>query len=773
MRSATLKFLLIYLTTAPLLFPQNKTISISGFIYDSRSNETLIGTNILVYKDSFDITNPPLLGAASNNFGFYQIPKLGPGKYYLIFRHLGYKSSVKETSVDDFGKNITLTVYMIPENISLEEIIIEGKILAKEKVSTIEISPNLLSRLPSFSGEVDLFRTLQLLPGVNKSSELSNGIYIRGGSPDQTLTLVDGSVIYNPSHLGNIASTFNSNAISDIRLMKGAFPSEYGGRLSSVLDVKLKSGSKEKDIRTFGLGTINSFFSLEGPLKSSSTYILSGRWMYYDFWQKRIDNSSNTPRYNFYDLNGKINFITSETSAFTISTMYSKDRMYNAEDDQINYEIDWENFITSVNWLQVNNNSLFLNSNLSFIKYNFSSKINIGTNSASTTSYYTNPKLTDIIFKQAAEVKWQQDQKLKTGVEISFHNYDLLFNEYYDATLEKDPYAGKDINSIEAALYIQNESSFGDKFTTNIGSRIYYFGDRRYFNVEPRLSLSYMLFNDFYIKSSAAIVNQFLHLITRDDITLPTDLWYPATKNIKPGKSTQYVFGVDYYFNEDEYQVSLESYYRDMKNLYGYMNSIIINPLEDNLEEQFISGVGEAYGLELFCQKRKGNLTGWIGYTLSWTKRKFNEFNNGRVFYPKYDRRHDLSIVLSYDIIDNLSVSSTFTYATGLRYTLPPGQFIFNPIGISGDDDLLLNYNAFNESKFPEYHKLDLSAGYKISLKELTLNFFLTLYNVYNRNNAYAQYVVFDEDEQGELKSYLKKISLFPFIPSLSVSVTF
>lgn len=773
MRSVTIIFILLCFSSARIIYSQTKPVSISGFIYDKISNECLIGTNILVYKDTIDLNNPPLSGAASNNFGFYQIPKLERGKYYLIFRHIGYQVLMKETIVGSLDRNITLTIHMNPENINLQEIVVEGKGITKENLSTIDISPELLSKLPSFSGEVDLFRSLQYLPGINKSTELSNGLYIRGGSPDQTLTLVDGSVMYNPSHLGNIASTFNSNAISDIRLMKGAFPSEYGGRLSSVLDVKLKSGSKEKEIRTFGLGSINSFFSLEGPLKSTSTFMISGRWMYYDFWQKRIYDKSNVPRYNFYDLNGKMNFILSETSAFSVSAIYSKDNMYNAEGDEINYEINWDNFIASANWIQVNNSSLFLNSNLSFIKYNFSSKINTGVSSAGSTSYYTNPKITDIIFKQGAEVKWQQDQKFKTGFEIAIHNYDLLFNEYYDLTLENDPYAGKDINSIEAALYFQNESNFSENFTSNIGARLYYFGDRKYFNIEPRISLSYMLFDDFYLKSSAAVVNQFLHLITRDDITLPTDLWYPATADIKPGKSTQYVFGIDHYFLDDEYQLSLEGYYRDMKNLYGYKNSISINPLEDSIEKQFISGEGEAYGLELFWQKRKGNLTGWIGYTLSWTKRKFNEFNNGKVFYPKYDRRHDLSLVVSYNISDDFSISGTFTYATGLRYTLPPGQFIFNPIGIPGDDDLLLNSNAFNESKFPDYHKLDLNANYKIVLPDFTLNVFLTLYNVYDRKNAYAQYVIFDEDETGQERSYLKRISLFPFIPSLGISITF
>ncbi|HEX7357330.1 MAG TPA: carboxypeptidase-like regulatory domain-containing protein [Ignavibacteriaceae bacterium] len=764
---------LIFLGFSGISFSQEKEFTITGFIYDSVTGENLIGTNILVYKDSIDLNSNPAFGSAANNYGYYVLPRLKKARYFLIYRHIGYKTAIKEIDASNPETNTNLNVQLEPEDIRLGEIIVEGKKTDRSTVSTIDVNSEFLSKLPSFSGEVDLFRLIQLLPGINKSSELSNGLYVRGGSPDQTLTLVDGSIVYNPSHIGNIASTFNSNAIRDVKLIKGAFPAEYGGRLSSVLDVKLRSGTKEKETGTIGLGFINSFFSLEGPLKSSSTFMVAGRWMYYDAWQKTFNKGSSVPQYRFFDINGKVNYILSETSAFSISGMYSSDKMYNPAADDILYDIEWKNINLSLNWIQINTGSVFLNSTLNYINYNFSSKIGIGGNSVSSSSYYSNPDLKDITIKQTAEIKWDINQIFKTGFEISFHNYDLLYNEYYDAGFDTDPYAGQNINSIENAFYFQNESEFFSGLKTNIGGRIFYFGENKYLNFEPRFSLSYQILDNIYLKGAAALANQYLHLISKNDITLPTDLWYPSTKKIKPSKSVQYVFGMDSYFEDEIYQASIEGYYRDMKNLYEYKNSPKINALDNSIEDQFTAGTGEAYGVELFVQKRKGNFKGWIGYTLSWTKRKFSELNAGKIFYPKYDRRNDLSVAASYDVMDNLSLSLTFTYATGLRYTLPPGQYIFNPIGVSGNDEILLDYGEINASKFPPYHRLDLGANYNIKLNKADINIFVNLYNLYNRKNAFAQYVVYNEDNEGNKIAQLKRISLFPFIPAAGVSITF
>jgi len=341
------------LLTAGNHLAQETKYNISGFITDAVSGEALVGANILLYKDSLNFTLPPAAGTATNKFGYYVIPSLSSGNYYIISRYIGYRTNISELNIKGDQITFTLSVELFPEEIELKEVIVEGERRELINTSTVDVSPELLSKLPTLSGEVDLFKSLELLPGVNKSSEISSGLYVRGGSPDQTLTLVDGVIVYNPAHLGNIASTFNTDAISDIRLIKGAYPAEYGGRLSSVLDIKLRSGTKEKEKGTVGLGIINSFAAFEGPLTEKSTYMISGRVMYYDVLQRNFNTSSSIPRYNFFDLNAKLNYLLSESNILSISALYSNDRAYSPPTvSDTDYDIEWRNLNLSLNWLQ-------------------------------------------------------------------------------------------------------------------------------------------------------------------------------------------------------------------------------------------------------------------------------------------------------------------------------------------------------------------------------------------------------------------------------------
>lgn len=751
----------------------SQQLSISGFISDSKTGEMLFGANILVYSDTNLNTTNSIYGTAANNYGYYNIPKLERKEYVLVTRYVGYKTSINKVDLTSATGSTKLNIELTSQNIEIEEILVEGKKIDKSTLSTIDVSPELISSLPSLSGEVDLFRVLEFLPGINKATEVSSGIYVRGSSPDQTLTLVDDVVVYNPSHIGNIASTFNTSAIRDIKLIKGAFPAQYGGRLSSVLDIKLRSGTREKEMGKVGLGLISSFAFLEGPLKENSTYMISGRWLYYDKIQKMSNQSASIPRYNFYDFNAKVNYNLSEESILNISGNFNKDKLYNPESSDVGYDVQWQNTSLSLNWLQISKNSLFLNSSISLVNYEFNSKISPRDTSINTTSYFSNPNLTDIVLKQSAEVNYAMNQKVRLGFELAYHNYDLLYNEYYDPAFEKDPYAGKDINSIESSLFVQNEAEHIDDLKSNIGARVVYFGDRKSFRFEPRASLSYELFDDIFIKTAGSLAHQFLHLIVKNEITLPTDFWYPSTKNIKPGKSVQIVFGIDSYFKENSYQFSAETYYKSLDDLYELKNAAILNPLDNSIEDQFVNGKGEAYGVELFFNKRKGSFTGWVGYTLSWTKRQFDELNNGKVFFPKYDRRHELSLVLTYNYDDNLNFGITWMYATGQRYSLPPGQYIFDPVGIPGEPQSLLHFEEMNTYKYPDYHKLDFTANYSFKLFNADLQTYLSFYNVYNRQNIFAQFVVFKKDEDGNAIGKLKRITLFPLIPSFGIVVKF
>ncbi|MEJ2617508.1 MAG: TonB-dependent receptor plug domain-containing protein, partial [Ignavibacteriaceae bacterium] len=618
---------------------------------------------------------------ATNSYGYYNFPKLPEGNYFLIFRQVGYKTTIREVKLTYNSEKLVYSIGLQPESIKLKEVVITGqKQENATNVSTIDVSPDILSKLPSLTGEVDLFKLLQTLPGVGMASEISKGIYVRGGSPDQNLTLVDGVIVYNPSHLGNIASTFNSNAISNIKLIKGAYPAEYGGRLSSVLDIHLRSGTKEENKATLGLGLINSFATLEGPIGEKSTYMISGRTMYYNMLVNNFNKNSSIPRYSFSDLSSKITYSLSDISTLSISGLYSRDKITSPAGTEYNYDIEWSNEFLSFNWLHINKNSILLNSILSYIDYDFKSVIGLSPEQLTNSTYFASSRLRDIQLKEHIESKWNENNTLKSGLELTYHIYNLLYSNVYDSLLEDNPFAGNNLNSFESAVYLENESKITPLFTANIGARLYYFNLQKYFYAEPHISFKYALTENNFLKAAFATSHQYLHLIDRNDISLPTDLWYPSTKQILPAKSNEYVFGIDNYFSNQAYLLSLEGYYRDMKNLYEFKNNAVLNPFDNSIENQFVKGDGEAYGIELFFNKRKGNFNGWIGFTLSWTKRQFDALNAGKVFYPKYDRRHDISVVISYKFSDSFSAGLTWMYATGERYNLPIGQYIFQQV---------------------------------------------------------------------------------------------
>ena len=763
---------LLFLLEASIIFPQQyKEIKISGLITDASTGEALIGTNILLYKDTLNLQTPPFRGAVTNQFGFYIIPGVPPSDYFLIARYIGYKTVVRELKISDEQSSFRLNLEMEPEDIKLEEVVVKGEKKKTPDVSTVDISPDLLKKLPSLSGEVDLFRALQMLPGVTTESEISNGLYVRGGSPDQTLTIVDGIIIYNPAHLGNFASTFNSDALKEVKLIKGAFPAEYGGRLSSVLDVKLRSGTKESNKGIISLGAVNSHVTLEGPIDENTTYMFSGRKMYYDFFQKKYDKNSVVPRYNFADLSGKITKNFNDESILFISGMYSRDNIYSPPAEYTDYSISWENLALGLDWIQVNSNSVFTNSLISYVDYNFKSEINDSLTPGTLSNYYSSSDLKDFDIRQNIELHWNQKNIAKVGFDLAAHHYHLLYSDVYDPFIESDPFAGFNLNSIEASFYLQDEAHFTENIFANIGGRVYYFDKQKRLSFEPRISTNYSPFRNFRIKGAFAIAHQYLHLIVRNDIALPTDLWYPSTENILPGKSTQYVFGLDYTL--PEYFFSIESYYKRMEHIYEFKNNPTLDPRNNNIDDQFTEGESEAYGIEFFINRTLGNLTGWLGYTLSWTRDKFDELNGGRIFYPRYDRRHDISVVLTYQFNDKWSIGATWVYASGQGFTLPIGQYTFTGAGIDVAPSLKYNYTERNGYKLPAFHKLDLSTSYKFVWVGLHWEAFLNIYNVYNRNNAFARYVTFKKNAEGADVSRLKQISLFPVIPMAGIKLEF
>lgn len=772
MRKSILIFFFAILLSSENIIAQENTITVSGFVTDKTTGEVLVGSNILLYKDSISTSLPPIRGVAANSYGYYAIPNITPGRYFLITRYVGYRTEVIEFITGE--NNLRIDPELMSEEVELGEIVIQAKREDKAAISTIQVDPALLEKLPSFSGEVELFKSLQFLPGVKVASETSSGLYIRGGSPDQTLVLVDGMIIYNPAHLGNFTTTFNSNALQDVKLIKGAFPAEYGGRLSSVLDIKLRSGTKEKDIGTLGVGGINSHVNLEGPLSDNSTYMVSGRWMYYDLFQESFAKESTIPRYHFYDANLKLSYNLSESDILSISGMYTKDNLYNpSNSEDIHYDVKWENGAININWLQIASNSFFSNTTLSYINYKFNSIIENDTLFNSAADFYASSKLQDFNLRKTFEFYLNENHTINSGVEVVLHNYKLITSNFYNPLFTVSDNIETDLQSLEASIFVQDEIDITPYLSTNIGGRAYYFRSTNYYSFEPRISAAYYLLHNLQFKAAFATAHQFLHLIVRNDISLPTDFWYPSTKNIKPGKSNQYVAGLNYNFSEGAYTFALEGYYKDFKNLYEFKENASFDLYED-IDQNLTEGEGEAYGIEFFVNKGKGNLNGWIGYTLAWTKRLFPEINHGKIFYPRYDRRHDISLVLVYEFNKSFSMGLTWNYATGQGYTMYTGQFQFGDI-LDDEPDIRFNQPERNAYRLPDYHKLDLNFTYKFNWNQLPLEAYLNIYNVYNRQNAYAQYLVSEEDPDspGKKVNKLKQLTLFPFIPTVGIKLSF
>jgi outer membrane cobalamin receptor len=765
---------------------QAQTYTLSGIVREARSGEVVIGTSVMLFKDSVPTQNKaPMRGTVTNKFGFYSIPRLASGTYGVVVRSIGYQTFTATIVLKD--SSTRLDIQLENQDIRTQEVVVEAEREASptSTIGTIEVAPEFIQKLPSLGGETDVFRALQLLPGVKSASEISSGLYVRGGSPDQNLTLLDGVIVYNPSHLGGFLSTFNSDALRDIRLIKGAFPAEYGGRLSSVLDLTMREGSKERIITQGGISLIASRLAVEGPITDDITFMVSGRRMYLDLITALLAPADEeTPDYYFYDLNGKINYRISESDQLFVSGYFGRDVFgFEEGDEGDNFGISWGNSAFNTRWSHIISPELFSNFSLIYTDYNFSTDISSSLGS-STASFGTYSRIKDYVARGELQYFPTEDHIIKTGAEVIFHNFTVSVDQNLSEDL--DLFVNQNnLYSTEASFYLQDEWKITDQLASNLGARLFYFKNGNYFQVEPRASLAYAVTDDIKLTSSFAVANQFLHLITKNNLTLPTDLWFPSTATIKPARSIQGGLGLETALFEKEYFFSVEGYYKDMRNLYEYKDSVIF-AFGIPLESQFTSGRGEAYGVEFFLNKRVGAVTGWLGYTLSWTKRYFAELNNGKMFYPRYDRRHDISAVITYDLNEDWQLGATWVYGTGQGFTMPSGQYAFGDInnGSSSFGDLFFSqnypqqqYTERNGYRVSAFHKLDLNLTYKFTMFDIPFQFSTNIYNAYNRKNTFAQSVQYDQeiDSEGQLytKPVVKRFTLFPIIPTFGLSFKF
>lgn len=765
-----------------------KKHTVSGYIRDARSGETLLGA-------SFYNKNNKGEGTTTNLYGFYSLT-LDEGNYTLSASFIGYRAQ-------DFTLNLvrdtTLHIDLAEEGVVLEQ---EAVVTAKRKdnnvestdMGRVELSIEKIKSLPALFGEVDVVRSLQLLPGVKSVGEINSGFYVRGGGPDQNLILLDEAVVYNPGHLFGFFSVFNSDALKNTTLHKASMPAEYGGRLSSVLDVSMKEGNNKQFEGEGGIGLISSRLTLQGPIqKNKGSFLIAGRRTYADIlaqpFLKGTDYAGNG--YYFYDLNTKINYRFSDKDRLFLSGYFGRDVFNFISPDKFALRIPWGNATTTLRWNHLFNDQLFLNTSIIYNAYNFEA-------GASYNEFES--KFFSGVRDWNAKLDWDYYpsamHNLKFGLNYTYHTFTpYSFTAKVGQTDLRSNQHNKQ-HAHELALYCQDDFKVGDRWKIHAGLRatayyqvgpyataiydqnglptdsiFYNTGQliQPYYALEPRLALRYAINDNISLKGGITVANQFIHLVSNSTTTLPTDLWVPSTKRVKPQKGTQYALGYFQNFDNNTYETSVEVYYRNFNNQIEFAESYAPE-LNTNLENSFVFGKGRSYGIEFFVKKATGRFNGWIGYTLSRTERTFPDINNGQTFPARYDRTHDLSVVANYQIGKRWSLSGIFVYGTGQAFTLPNSYFLVGG-WVYPEFDM-----PRNSLRLPAYHRLDFSAVCKLSkpTARIKSELVLSVYNVYSRLNPFIVYSLPEISEtSGEIDVKLLQVSIFPIVPSISWNFKF
>ena len=793
---------LFFISFSFLVFAQKKA-TVSGYITDARSGEALGIARIFVKELK--------TGTVVNNYGFYSLT-LPVGIYQIEYRCDGF-TTVEKTIDLQANQTISLELEMAVQEI--KDIRVSGKRsdnVNSAKLGQMELKMDQVKTLPAFMGEVDVVKTLQLLPGVSSVSEGGQGFYVRGGGPDQNLVLLDEGVVYNAAHLFGFFSVFNADAINSVNLIKGGMPANYGGRLSSVLEVNMNEGNLKKFKVKGGIGAISSRLTVEGPLKKDrGSFMVSARRTYIDLLVKAAlpDTSPFAGSgYFFYDLNAKFNYKLTDKDRIYLSAYYGKD-IFSFKDNNGGFQVEmpWGNGIAALRWNHLFSSKLFMNTTLSVSDYDFEF--------ASTQDEFR-IALTSGIRDYTAKVDFSYfpnpKHRIKWGAAYIYHDFTPTSLSAQNDTIVFNTGSAQHLYSHETAVYALDEFDVNDVLRINAGLRYstfthvgpfdrYIKGDgistldsvvsydrsdviAFYHGLEPRISFRYLLPDNSSIKGGYAYNYQYVHLVTLSAVSLPTDIWFPSTDKAKPEQGFQTSLGYFRNFAKDRYEASLEVYYKGMKNLIEFQEGALPGDnVNDNTDNLLVYGDGWAYGAEFFLKKTEGAFTGWIGYTWAKTERRFPDINEGNIYPAKYDRRHDLNLVGMYKLNDTWTFGASFIYATGNTLTLPASWYV-------QDQNLLFQYGPRNSTRMAPYHRLDLSAtrygkayktktdpatGQDIQVKKAyRSNWSFSVYNVYNRLNPFFLYVDNDGDfMSGNFSLSVKQVSLFPIIPSVTWNFEF
>jgi len=775
-----------------LSFAQDEKYTLSGSLKDGSSGEDLIGARI-------SVNELPGTGAITNAYGFFSLT-LPAGKYTISYKSLGFNSGSFEVDLQqDIVKNIELE----PEGKVLGKVNVTAT-KANENVTSAEMGVDKLSmtdieNIPVLFGEKDPLKTIQLLPGVKSAGEGNAGFYVRGGGSDQNLILLDGAPVYNASHLLGFFSVFNSDALKDIKLYKGGAPAQFGGRLSSVLDIKMKEGNQKKFSASGGIGLISSKLTLEAPIvKDKGSFIVSGRRTYADIFLKLSDRpEAKESILYFYDLNAKANYRIGQKDRVFLSGYFGRDKFGFA--DQFGF--DWGNVTGTARWNHIYGDKQKLFGNTSFIFSNYNYKIKFGSGDE---TFEIGSEIQDFNLMEDFTYYLNENHTLKFGANVIHHTFkpgqietgsgiDFVLNDLENR------------QSVESALYISNEHKIGKRITLIYGVRGSNFtqvgpGDivtydlagqatdtttygnwekvQTYWGLSPRFSSSFKLDENSSVKAGYSRTVQYLHLISNSTAASPTDVWLPSSVNIKPQIADQYSIGYFRNFLDNALEMSAEIYYKDMQNVIDYRDGaeVTLNP---SVEGELLFGDGRAYGIELLMKKRRGKFTGWVSYTLSRTEKRFTELNTNNWFPAKQDRTHDISIVGIYNVSKQLTFSASWVYYTGNAVTFPSGKYEI-------DGQVVNYYTERNGYRMPDYHRLDLGCTFnhkdykevkdpdtgemKQIPKKWLSSWNFSVYNAYARENAYS--ITFQQNEEtGQTEAV--QLALFKIIPSITYSFKF
>ncbi len=757
--------------------------TISGHIRDAASGEDLIGATVYIQELK--------TGTSSNLYGFYSV-SLIPGKYNIVYSYVGFEP--QQYSID-LRENITRDIELQSANQQLDEVVVTGEAInenvTRTEMSSIDIDAKTIKKIPAFMGEVDVIKTIQLLPGVQTISEGSSGFSVRGGSMDQNLISLDEATVYNASHLMGFFSVFNNDAIKDVKLYKGDIPASSGGRLSSLLDVRMKDGNSKKFTATGGIGTISSRLTLEGPIvKDKVSYIVSGRRTYADLFLRLSSNEDIRDNIlYFYDLNGKVNWEIDENNRIYFSTYYGNDIFKN--DD---FKMGWGNRTFTARWNHLFSKKVFSNITAIHSEFNYE----LGVPEGSVNSFEWTSRMLDYGVKADLNYYINPNNTLRFGGSMIYHRFNPGRAQGLGEEAFFTEYEVQHSNALESGLYVSNEQKIGARLTLkygirfshfqNVGSAVVYnyneyyqktdssvYASREfyspYWGLEPRIGAVYVLNERSSIKTSYSRTRQYIHLAQNSTAGTPLDVWFPSSPNVKPQIADQVALGYFRNFKDNRIETSVEAYYKYTQNAIDFKDHADLL-LNKEYEGELRFGQAWAYGLEFLIRYNLDKFSGWVGYTLSRTEREIVGIHEGDPFgkdrFPAgYDRPHDISVVLNYEATERLSIGANWVYSTGQAVTFPTGKFefgnVYTPI-----------FSDRNGYRMPDYHRLDLSATLRSKDKpgrKFYHEWNLSIYNAYARKNPWV--INFVQDENDPTKTYAEMTYLFSIIPAITFNFHF